>query len=153
MTSTDDPGRNITPVAAVYDPDAVSEQPVLLPSASAVPLAMPNVIFQPPLSRRGTGPGLVVVRASKLSLRPHAKLGLRTPLDPDPVQKWAEEGFAVVGVQLSGDTDVTEALCVALAGLEESSKVDDTSRFGVLGEYCGDSTLQGVVSRRADFSV
>jgi hypothetical protein len=50
------------------------------------------------------------------------------------VQKWAEEGFGVVGVKLGGDTDVQEALGVALAALEQCPAVNSDGRYGVLGE-------------------
>jgi carboxymethylenebutenolidase len=79
---------------------------------------------------------LIIIQAPKLSLKPHAKTGLTPPLDPDPVQKWAEEGFGVVGVYIGGSTDVQEALGVALAALEQSVAVD-TGRYGVLGEWEG----------------
>jgi carboxymethylenebutenolidase len=117
-----------------YNALAPSEQATALPSGQATPLALPGLALQPPLSRRGTGPGIIVVLPPKLSLRPHAKLGLRPPLDPDPVLKWAEEGFNVVGAQLGANTDVSEALAVALAALEECPSVDAVGKYGVLGE-------------------
>lgn len=120
-----------------YDPQAESERPVRLPDAPIQELG-PGIKLQPPLSRRGHGPGVIAVLPSRLSLRPHAKCGLKTPLDPDPVQKWAEEGFAVVGVQLSANSDITETLAVAIAGLESCPDVDNKGRYAVLGEcYCG----------------
>lgn len=66
-----------------------------LPSARAVELSA-NVILQPPLSRCGRGPGLVL-------LRPASYAGCQqqnTSLDPEPLQKWAEESFAVVQITL-----------------------------------------------------
>lgn len=117
-----------------YDPKAESERPVRLPDAPLQELAA-GIKLQPPLSRRGHGPGVIVVLPSRLSLRPHAKCGLKTPLDPDPVQKWAEEGFAVVGVQLSANSDITETLAAAIAGLESCPEVDNKGRHVVLGEY------------------
>lgn len=100
------------------------------------PLSMPGLAFQAPLTHRGTGPGLIVVLPPRLSMHPHTKFGLRTPLDPEPVQKWAEEGFAVVGVRISGETDVNAAMSTALAALEESDVVDNRGRYAVLGESC-----------------
>ncbi|EJT50072.1 hypothetical protein A1Q1_00727 [Trichosporon asahii var. asahii CBS 2479] len=114
-----------------YDPQAESERPVRLPDAPIQELG-PGIKLQPPLSRRGHGPGVIAVLPSRLSLRPHAKCGLKTPLDPDPVQKWAEEGFAVVGVQLSANSDITETLAVAIAGLESCPDVDNKGRYAVL---------------------
>ena len=48
------------------------------------------LILQPPLSRRGRGPGLILL------LDPYH--GSPKTLDPPPLQKWAEEGYAVAQV-------------------------------------------------------
>jgi hypothetical protein len=53
----------------------------------------PNLTLQAPLSRRGKGPGLVLVLDHYAASE--AKEGC---LDPPPLKKWAEEGFAVVQV-------------------------------------------------------
>ncbi|KAG6850161.1 hypothetical protein H0H93_000288 [Arthromyces matolae] len=87
--------------ATSYDPNAPSEQPVALPSAPLITLGEFEVL-QPPLTRRGTGPGLILI------LPPIEDLDLRRddttkPLDPEPVQKWAEEGFAVAAITPSVD--------------------------------------------------
>lgn len=78
-----------------YDPTSLGEQPVALPSAPLVVLSETEVL-QPPLTRRGTGPGIILVlpRSEDLNLRSKWS----PPLDPEPVQKWAEEGFAVAAV-------------------------------------------------------
>lgn len=102
--------------------------------APPCPLGMEGLELQPPLTHRGTGPGLIVVLPPRLSMHPHKKLGLKTPLDPEPVKKWAEEGFAVVGARISGGTDVTEALSTALAALENCDFVEGKGRYAVLGE-------------------
>ncbi|KAI1489229.1 hypothetical protein F5X96DRAFT_679908 [Biscogniauxia mediterranea] len=105
-------------------PDAATapepEAPLPLPSAPLVPLAA-NASLQPPLSRRGRGPGLVVVT-------PGTDTGTATTLDPAPQKKWAEEGYAVVRLDFSSSAtgegwgDVAEALGragEALDALEE----------------------------------
>jgi carboxymethylenebutenolidase len=53
----------------------------------------PHVTLQAPLSRRGRGPGLVLVLDHYAAIEASEK-----HLDPPPLQKWAEEGFAVVQV-------------------------------------------------------
>lgn len=54
----------------------------------------PHLRLQAPLSRSGRGPGLVLV------LDHYAQAGKsETRLDPEPLRKWAEEGFAVVQVR------------------------------------------------------
>lgn len=117
-----------------YDPAAESERPVPLPAAPLRELG-PGIKLQPPLSRRGHGPGIVAILPPRLSLHPHAKSGLKPPLDPDPVQKWAEEGFAVAGVQFSANSDITETIATAIAGFENCPEVENPGRHAVLGEY------------------
>ena len=56
-----------------------------------------HITLQAPLSRRGKGPGLVLVLD-------HYALTERSEkhLDPPPLQKWAEEGYAVVQLLVPG---------------------------------------------------
>ena len=78
----------------------MGDAPVTPPSSSPAqaPPPQPQIItsditLQAPLSRRGKGPGLVLV-LNHYAAR-EAKEGC---LDPPPLKKWAEEGFAVVQV-------------------------------------------------------
>ncbi|OAL56013.1 NTF2-like protein [Pyrenochaeta sp. DS3sAY3a] len=80
--------------------------PVTPPSASA-PLSYPapqqvspHVTLQRPLSRRGRGPGLILVLDHYASTAKSEK-----HLDPEPLQKWAEEGFAVVELLVPGNAE------------------------------------------------
>lgn len=66
-----------------------------LPSARPVELT-PNVTLQPALSRRGQGPALMLIRPSCYS---ECKKN-NSSLDPEPLQKWAEESFVVAQVTL-----------------------------------------------------
>lgn len=96
------------------------EAPVPLPAASLLTIA-PNVAVQPPLSRRGSGPGLVLVVDNGLPLG-HSD----TTLDPPPLLKWAEEGYAVAQITLNADTsafgnDLQRAID-ALASLDACSQ-------------------------------
>ncbi|OQD79783.1 hypothetical protein PENANT_c044G09612 [Penicillium antarcticum] len=52
--------------------------------------------LQPPLSRRGKGPGLILIRPLS-----HAKCQEdNKTLDPEPLKKWAEESFIVAQIAL-----------------------------------------------------
>jgi carboxymethylenebutenolidase len=59
-----------------------------------------HLTLQAPLSRRGHGPGLILVLDSYASTEKSEK-----HLDPPPLQKWAEEGFAVAQVRVPGKVD------------------------------------------------
>ncbi|KAL8291660.1 hypothetical protein RQP46_001918 [Phenoliferia psychrophenolica] len=86
--------------ATFYDANAESERPVALPSAAPIVLS-PNTTLQPPLSRRGTGPGLLVIVPEAPTAAPPA--GWKTPLDPSPLLKWAEEGYCVLHMVVSDE--------------------------------------------------
>ncbi|KAJ4319416.1 hypothetical protein N0V94_003920 [Neodidymelliopsis sp. IMI 364377] len=60
----------------------------------------PHLTLQPPLSRRGKGPGLILVLDHYALIEPSEK-----HLDPPPLQKWAEEGFAVVQLLVPGKVE------------------------------------------------
>lgn len=65
------------------------------PSYPAPQHITPHLTLQAPLSRRGNGPGLVLV------LNHYAQIEKKEgELDPEPLRKWAEEGFCVVQVSL-----------------------------------------------------
>ncbi|OAL07709.1 NTF2-like protein [Phaeosphaeriaceae sp. SRC1lsM3a] len=59
-----------------------------------------QITLQAPLSRRGKGPGLVLVIDHYAVTAKSEK-----HLDPPPLQKWAEEGFAVVQLLLPGKVE------------------------------------------------
>lgn len=108
-----------------------------LPSAPSVPLA-PNVSLQPPLSRRGHGPGIIIIDPDyKLPDLPSALPPSET-IDPPPQYKWAEEGFAVVRVSIRMDAgpggwDVQSALGKATEALGILEECDIKDRFALLG--------------------
>ncbi|PSN69752.1 dienelactone hydrolase-like protein [Corynespora cassiicola Philippines] len=76
-----------------------ADPPILIPSAPPSHIS-PHLTLQPPLSRRGRGPGLVIVVDHYAPLDKSA-----AHLDPPPLQKWAEEGFAVVQIQVPGKAE------------------------------------------------
>lgn len=71
------------------------------PLASRPPQAISShLTLQAPLSRRGNGPGLILVVDHYALLDASEK-----SLDPPPLTKWAEEGFAVIQVLVPGKVD------------------------------------------------
>lgn len=120
-------------VPEFYDPASENEQAPPLPSAPLRRLA-PNIVLQPPLTRRGSGPGVVLFLPEPFKLNP--RTGPK-PLDPEPVQKWAEEGFAVAAVTVSDFAvgSVTLVLKQALNGLLalDHSELDVRDKFAIIG--------------------
>jgi len=57
-------------------------------------------------------------------------------LDPEPVQKWAEEGYAVIGVEDAGTSDagwgISAALAEGLKALRTLPELDIHDKFGVI---------------------
>lgn len=71
--------------------------PVTYPPSQQI---SPHITLQPPLSRRGLGPGLILILDHYALIEKSEK-----HLDPPPLQKWAEEGFAVVQVLVPGKAE------------------------------------------------
>ncbi|PPR02471.1 hypothetical protein CVT24_002020 [Panaeolus cyanescens] len=112
-----------------YDPTSEQEKPVPLPSAPAITIS-DNIVLQPPLSRRGTGPGLLIILPPNEDITPSTKP--EKPLDPNPVTKWAEEGFAVVSAFSSEDLDINSTIDQALNAFDACPEVDIKNKFGVI---------------------
>ncbi|PFH52573.1 hypothetical protein AMATHDRAFT_74056 [Amanita thiersii Skay4041] len=113
----------------IYDPTSPGEQPVPLPSASKVSLTS-NIVIQPPLTRRGTGPGLLLFLPADSRLKLDSS---RKGLDPDPVQKWAEEGFAVAGLTITESGPIFPGLVKqSLEAMLELSQLDTRDKFGAI---------------------
>lgn len=80
-----------------------SQQPASTrPSAKPISVAT-DITLQPPLSRRGEGPGLLLIVPKNYNGRDLADV--HKTLDPEPLQKWAEEGFAVAEVRVEAGTE------------------------------------------------
>ena len=100
-----------------------------LPNAKPVKLNS-NLTIHAPLSRRGHGPGMIIIRGSTPAPARNAK----ATLDPEPLQKWAEESYTVVQVTVSeGHKTVKEDLRQAIDALNGHEKCDKKSGYGVIG--------------------
>jgi carboxymethylenebutenolidase len=96
-----------------------------------------NVKLQRPLSRRSKGPGLLIF----LPDQDHRTQQARKTLDPVPLQKWAEEGFAVVEVTIDGAgslpardvLNVEDACERAVEALTASPDCMSDGHVGVIG--------------------
>jgi carboxymethylenebutenolidase len=89
-----------------------------------------NITLQAPLSRFGKGPGLVLLVSKDYKSR--SPTDISKTLDPEPQQKWAEEGFAVVEVKVDPAT-VEEDFKTAVAALKKLPECASYSTVGVIG--------------------
>jgi carboxymethylenebutenolidase len=122
------------------------EAPVPLPSAPLIQLVS-GATLQPPLTRRGYGPGLIIITSisdgaaneEKGNAKESNNVSPKT-LDPLPQKKWAEEGYAVVqldfgdGKQSNEKWDIATALSRAIEALNDLETCDVKDRFGLIGK-------------------
>ncbi|KAM7186703.1 hypothetical protein V8F20_011275 [Naviculisporaceae sp. PSN 640] len=94
----------------------------------------PEITIQPPLSRRGNGPGLVLIVSSDLDLGQHEKT-----LDPPPLQKWAEESYAVaqIVVDASNIGNITEKITIAVEALGKQPECSSNGKVGAIVIHTG----------------
>ena len=113
--------------------DADIEPPVPLPSAPSRTLS-PNLTLQPPLSRRGHGPGLLIICSDQVTIDEEAA---KKSLDPRPLQKWAEEGYAVVrlGLPLQQHGSVKEQLVRGIEALRDLQECDVKDKVGLISGF------------------
>lgn len=83
----------------------ISKPPAPLPSAQLQNLQT-GLSLQPPLTRRGSGPGLIILTTAD----EYDEAVTHRDDAPTPVLKWAEEGYTVVQ---------TSAAAVASSGAEQ----------------------------------
>lgn len=99
---SDDSPKVITPLPTTITTAATTTTTTTPPSpAYPSPVVIsPHITLQAPLSRRGRGPGLILVLDHYARLEKNHKY-----LDPLPLQKWAEEGFCVVQLLVPGKVE------------------------------------------------
>ena len=88
--------------------------------------------LQPPLSRRGRGPGLILLLDPTQPYHRSTKT-----LDPPPLQKWAEEGYAVAQVLFPASAPAAE-LASQIAQAAEALKRLEGWQGGGKGEGEGE---------------
>ena len=89
-----------------------------------------NVTLQTPLSRLGKGPGLILLVSKDYNSRSSADI--TKALDPEPQQKWAEEGFAVVEAKVDPAT-LEDDFKVGVDALKKLPEAGECSTVGVIG--------------------
>lgn len=107
----------------------VSKSPPPLPVPELAEL-IPGVSLLRPLSRRGTGPGMIILTSDY-----EDSLAIKEGV-PSPLVKWAEEGYAVVEVQARAlQTGKGHVIKTAVEGLEGCDKCEPKDKIGLVGEF------------------
>lgn len=111
-----------------YDANSITETTGIpeLPNAPLVTLT-DSAVLQPPLSRLGSGPGVILILPSPDTFDASTD---EKPLDPEPVQKCAEEGFAVVGI--TSTVDLHKNLETAVGAFKAHESVTPKDKFGLI---------------------
>ncbi|OAG39897.1 hypothetical protein AYO21_05963 [Fonsecaea monophora] len=117
------------------DPSAAAEEHISLPTADLVKVT-DHISLLPPLSRKGHGPGLILVLPANAPRYTNGGVVCENGIPP-PLLKWAEEGFAVVEIRgeeftQGSTTTATEILAKAVAALEECEKCDVKDGIGMV---------------------
>lgn len=103
----------------------ISQPPARLPQTQLTELQS-GVSLLAPLSRRGHGPGIILLTANSTD-----QLSIREGV-PSASVKWAEEGFAVVEIQATALAAGTAVLKTAFSALKECEKCDKTDKIGLV---------------------
>ena len=116
-------------------------EPVKLPAADLVNVD-DHISLLPPLSRRGYGPGLILITPEDAPTYPHGGTVCVGQLPP-PLLKWAEEGFAVIEIRApaftfkstsTGTGAAKEVLSKAITALEACETYRDEDGIGLIGK-------------------
>ncbi|KAI4745079.1 hypothetical protein E4T50_04565 [Aureobasidium sp. EXF-12298] len=103
------------------------EESLPLPSAPVIQ-ASSSVTIQPPLSRAGKGPGLIILIDQESATKASTE-----SIDPPPLQKWAEESFVVAQIDLRKlDKSFEGTLSDTLLFIKDLDTFDGNEKFGLI---------------------
>lgn len=126
------PHFNLTFIEKVYEDSVKMTSSTELSSAKPIPFGS-QIVIQPPLTRLGSGPGLLLLRPSRFSDCQQKN----ETLDPEPIQKWAEEGFAVAQITVEGDGITSDTILdlssQAKQHLADLPQCSSTGSIGLIG--------------------
>ena len=90
---------------------------------------MPGVSLLRPLSRLGTGPGMIILTHNYDDV-----LAIKEGV-PSPLIKWAEEGYAVIEIQAKAlRTGTGHIIKAAVEALRNCAKCEPKDKVGLVGE-------------------
>ncbi|CAD0045546.1 unnamed protein product [Aureobasidium pullulans] len=109
--------------------ESAVEKPLPLPSAPVINVS-PLVVIQPPLSRIGKGPALIILIDQESASKPTAD-----SIDPPPLQKWAEESFVVARIDLSKlpTKDFKATFSNTIDAVKQLPEYDGNQKIGLIG--------------------
>lgn len=107
----------------------VSKPPPPLPVPHCKEICAGVSLLQP-LSRRGTGPGIILVVPDYSSSISNLSI-----IDgvPSPLIKWGEEGYTVVAIQETALKTIPDVLQQVFKALSEEEKCVPKDKIGVVG--------------------
>ncbi|RMZ77576.1 hypothetical protein DV737_g4261, partial [Chaetothyriales sp. CBS 132003] len=103
----------------------ISKPPAPLPHPRPKEV-QPGVTLLPPLSRRGHGPGLIILTENSTG-----KLDIQDGV-PSALIKWAEEGYSVVEIQALGLEHAQSTIRQAVEALKQCEDCDIKDKFGLV---------------------
>lgn len=107
----------------------ITKPPAPLPSAK-IQLLSPGVSLQPPLTRLGSGPGLIILTSDEI-YDEHVE---QRDDAPTAVLKWAEEGYTVVQISTTAieASDIKTVFDEALNALEGCDACQPKDKVGLV---------------------
>lgn len=106
------------------------QTPLPLPVPSLTRLA-PGVILSQPLSRKGSGPGLIVI-VNQSGATNDTTLRIENGV-PSPLMKWGEESYTVVEVLEEAFLEGKDPISLAVSELSKAEKCEPKNAIGVIG--------------------
>ena len=98
-----------------------------LPNAPVIELGS-GLALQPPLSRCGSGPGLIILRPSSFA----DCQSRNDSLDPAPLTKWAEESYAVVQITVDTQEHISELITAGVNALVSREECETKDKFALI---------------------
>ncbi|CAN8106319.1 unnamed protein product [Discula destructiva] len=104
----------------------ITKAPPPLPSPELTTI-QPGIAHLRPLSRRGVGPGIIILTANYQD-----SLAIVEGV-PSPLVKWAEEGYTVVEIQAQAlRTDASQTIKLAIEALTSCEKCEPKNQIGLV---------------------
>ena len=112
----------------------ISKPPAPLPSAK-LQVLKPGVSLQPPLTRLGSGPGLILFTTDDI----YDEEVTQRDDAPTAVLKWAEEGYTVVQISAAavGKSKIEDLLTEAVKAIERCEACQPKDKVGLV---CGSNS-------------